>query len=414
MLVFNGISISIRDFMGQDTIQSLKNIFSDADTLYAYFAGVFESNGYIRILEQGGISIVYGGSEDYLLNFKDILQNGTISSTQSPQFLIFGNAASKHLKNIFPYLLLSKKLVKLACNYQDHINSRKGSRIDQKEHNYRLNAIKEINNFKFREEIDFNSIDNWIFPYFIGFFDSSVKISINNKDGNYWISVRLKTKFEQILLLFQEIFRFGYVYPTRSSNFRWMLTYDDAHDLLLKICPYLFQNKKKCETAIKIHEYFEQVPKPLNEDDTKFIESLKKELRYNQKGSKNSSTVSVLICDELIKKIDDFIKDSREWNRNSFVKESIEYFYKNQSKIPKTLGICNDKTKEHQINLVLDNEIVDCLNKNSKNRSELIRKLAEVYLKHLQNLNKDEEKVTIKRSHDGNPLKFLKEIRRKY
>lgn len=399
--------------MNQDaSTQSLNDRFPDEDQLFAYLAGLFENSGTIRIQEQGGITLIYGGSEGFLKCIQNTLGIGSIYSKPFHQLLIFGNAAAEILTKIYPYLLMNKNRVKLACEYQEHINRREGSKIDKKEQIYRSKIIDQIKNYEYQEEFDIDYIDNWIYPYFIGFFDSSARIRIMNKENDYWINIRLKTKYEPILLLFQEIFNLGYVYPARSSYFRWELNYSDAYALLLDIGCYLFQKHKNCEIALKFHEYYEKTQKPLNEDDFKFIETLSKKLKTNSKKS-DSNSITILVCEKLIKKIDNFISNTEGWNRSSFVRSSIRYFYLNESDIiRKKSSICDNSAKDHQINLILDTEILDSLDKNL-NRSDLIRKMIECYLDYLQkNIDETEDTIKDNQYKGKNPLKLLKEIRK--
>jgi metal-responsive CopG/Arc/MetJ family transcriptional regulator len=338
------------------------------------------------------------------------LKTGSISIAQSPQFLIFGNDASEFLKKIYPFLLVKKDLAKSAYEYQIHINRWKGSKINTKEQNYRLKARKNIYSYEYNDEMDLEHIDNWIYPYFIGFFESSARIKINNKQNDYWINIRLKTKFEEILLLFQQIFDMGYTYPTRGSYFRWELNDSDAYNLLSNITPHLLKNRMLSETAIKIHEFIETADKPLNEKDIEYIENLKETTKKID--SNKVSSITILLCEELMNKIDQFISDSEGLSRSSIVKESILY-YLDESEIPKSSSICEDKIKDRQINLFLDNDVVDKINKISNNRSELIRKLIELYLNHKQRKDKIHKANEKNSNQDTNPLQLLKDLRKK-
>jgi hypothetical protein len=128
-------------------IQSISDVFVDEDNSNAYFAGIFENSGSIRIQENGRITLIYFGSKKFLKIIKNTLGIGNLVNNPFNQLLIHGNAACRHLKNIYPYLLMNKKKAKLAFEYQEHINNRKGSRIDQKEQIYRekiLNQLKKV------------------------------------------------------------------------------------------------------------------------------------------------------------------------------------------------------------------------------------------------------------------------------
>jgi len=391
-------------------IQSISDVFVDEDNSNAYFAGIFENSGSIRIQEYGGITLIYFGSKKFLKIIKNTLGIGNLVTNPFNQLLIHGNAACRHLKNIYPYLLMNKKKAKLAFEYQEHINNRKGSRIDQKEQIYREKILNQLKKSRFESKLELNNIDNFFIPYFIGFFDSSAKINILNNKNDYWINIRLKSKFEPILLLFEEMFDLGHVYSTRSSSFRWELNYSDASDLLSKIHPFLFQNSKKSEIALNFYEYYENAQKPLNKQDIKFINSLTEELKNAAKIFKKQKTVSILVCEKLKNEMDNIIKDREDLNHNSLVKASIKHCYINKTKINKSTNICENKSKEHRISIVLEQELVDYISK-SDNRSELVRKMIENYLNCLKtndNLLEENSKIN---KHEINPLKLLKEIK---
>ncbi len=72
--------------------------------------------------------------------------------------------------NIYPYLISKRYQSELVIEFQNHINSRRGSRIDENEQIYRDNAIEKIKNANCSNQVDLEHVDKWISTYFLGFF----------------------------------------------------------------------------------------------------------------------------------------------------------------------------------------------------------------------------------------------------
>ncbi|MEN6554092.1 MAG: hypothetical protein ABFC34_14535 [Methanobacterium sp.] len=404
----------------EDQDQEPKKVLNE--NLLAYLAGVYESRGNIIVQPQGGTFVSINGDYDFLLNIKNIIDvNSNIISTPNHHLQIYGELACEFLKKLYPYLISTRDQARLLFEYREHIKNRKGSRIDVKEQLYRSGAAKAIKNSKFEENIDFNHVGDWVPFYFIGVFDSKSKINIKKKNREYWLNIGLKLQNEELTLFLQQIYDKGYLYPTRDF-IKWELNYEDAYNLLVNFNPYLIGKRKQAEIGIKFHKYFQDVEKPLKIKDVEFIEALRDDLKSLKKSSKsygNKSVIGLLMCEDLIELMDQFIQSKKGLNYSSLVKSSISYLKYNESKLINFESqICKNKLKNYQLTLILENDILKFINKRASNRSEFIRTAVEVYLNDKfspPELKLDthtlKDSTAINKKETNNPLKLLKKIR---
>ncbi|KAF5058145.1 hypothetical protein DSECCO2_349630 [anaerobic digester metagenome] len=368
------------------------------ENLLAYLAGVYESNGGVFLQPQGSIVLYINGHHDFLLALKNIIKiDSAIISTPNYRLQIYGDLACEFLKKLYPYLISTRNQARLLFEYREHIKARKGSRIDLKEKNYRLEAARKIKSSRFKNDIDMSQVDEWIANYFMGLFDSKAKLNIKKKDDEYWINISLNLQNEGLALFLQQIYDTGYLYQARSS-FKWDLNYDEAYNLLMNINPYLIGKRKYSEICMKFHRCFQEAQKPLKDEEIQFIEGLRDDLKNlkklnvskeykTSKGSKK--VISLMFCEDLAKSMDQIIVESgNNLNYNSIIKNAIKYMKLNEYKLLNFESkICENKLKTHQLSLVLENDLVEFINQQSPNRSEFIRNVVEIYLEDIQLLD---------------------------
>ena len=366
----------------EEIVEPFQNLFSDEDGLFAYLAGVYESSGYISI-QNGNFKISISGNYNFLDRIKDsLVAGGSIISTPYFQLQILSNIARDFLVNIYPYLISKRYQAELVIEFQNHINSRRGKRIDENEQIYRNNAIEKIKNTNFSGEIDLEHVDKWISTYFLGFFGFNAKINLKKKGEEFWLNIRLTSEFDYILDMFQQIYDLGYVYNARSTS-RWELNYSDAYDLLVEIYPHLIEKKEESEIAIRFHNYLQEAKKPLTFKDINYLNNLIEESKNliisPKKIPTNNFSMNLAVCDELLELIDKFIQESKNHNRSSLIKDAIKFFKNNKSKVLNAESPCKNRYKDRQIPLQLDNNDKDDISITG-NRSELLRKIIFEYL----------------------------------
>lgn len=181
--------------------------------------------------------------------------------------------------------------------------------------------------------------------------------------------------------MFQQIYDLGYVYNARSTC-RWELNYSDAYDLLVEIYPHLIE-KEEGEIALRFHYYLQEAKKPLTSEDINYLNNLIEESKNliisPKKIPTNNFSMNLAVCDELFDLIDKFIQESENHNRSSLIKDAIEYFKNNKSKVLDAKSPCKNRPKVRQIPLQLDNDCKDDISMTG-NRSDLLRKIILVYL----------------------------------
>ncbi|MCE7700285.1 MAG: hypothetical protein K8E24_016115, partial [Methanobacterium paludis] len=228
------------------------------ENLLAYLAGVYESNGGVFLQPPGSIVLYINGNHDFLVALKNIIKiDSSIISTPNYRLQIYGELSCEFLKNLYPYLISTKDQARLLFEYREHIKARKGSRIDLKEKNYRLEAAKKIKSSRFKKDIDLSHVDEWIAKYFIGLFDSKAKLNIKKKNNEYWINISINLQNEELALFLQQIYDIGYLYQARNTV-KWDLNSDEAYNLLMDINPYLIGKRKHSEICIEFHRYFQE------------------------------------------------------------------------------------------------------------------------------------------------------------
>lgn len=365
------------------------------ESALAYLAGVYESSGGIFIQAQGSIVLYINGHHDYLVALKNIIKmDSSIFSTPNYRLHIYGDLACEFLKNLYPYLISTRDHARLVLGYREHIKARKGSRIDSKEKNYRLEAARKIKTSRFNKDIDLSRVDEWITNYFIGFFDSKAKINIKKNNKDYWLNISLNLQNEELALFLQQIYDTGYLYQVRNSV-KWDLNYDEAYNLLMNINPYLIGKRKYSEICIKFHRYFQGTQKPLKDEEIQFIEGLRSDLKNLKKlnssnGYKTSKgtkiTMSLMVCDDLVESMDKLVsKSENSLNYNGIAKNAINYVKLNEYRLRNFKSIiCENKLKNHQLSLVLENDLIEFINQKSSNRSEFIRNAVEIYLEDIK------------------------------
>lgn len=367
------------------------------ETLLAYLAGVYESSGGVFLQPQGSIVLYINGNHDFLVALKNIIKmDSSIISTPNYRLHIYGGLACEFLKNLYPYLISSRDHVRLVLEYMEHIKARKGFRIDSKEKNYRLEAARKIKTSKFNKDIDLSHVDEWITSYFIGFFDSKAKLNIKKKnDDDYWLNISLNLQNEELALFLQEIYDIGHLYQVRNSV-KWDLNYGEAYNLLMDIKPYLIGKRKDSEICIKFHRYFQEAQKPLKNEEIQFIEGLRNDLKNlkklnSSKGYKKGTkiTISLMVCEDLVKSMDKLIsKSENSLNYNGIVKNAVRYVKLNEYRLRNFKSkICENKLKNHQLALTLENDLIKFIKQKSSNRSEFIRNAMEIYLEDIKLLN---------------------------
>jgi len=368
------------------------------ENLLAYLAGVYESSGGVFIQAQGSIVLYINGHHDYLVALKNLIKmDSSIFSTPNYRLHIYGDLACEFLKNVYPYLISSRGHARLVLEYREHVKARKGSRLDSEEKNYRLEAARKIKTSKFNKDIDLSHVDEWITSYFIGFFDSKAKLNIKKNSKDYWLNISLNLQNEELALFLQQIYDTGYLYQATNSV-KWDLNYDEAYNLLMNINPYLIGKRKYSEICIKFQRYFQGAQKPLKDEEIQFIEGLRDDLKNLKKlnvsnGYKTSKgaklTISILVCEDLVESMDKLIsKSENNLNYHIIVKNAINYIKLNEYKLRNFKSkVCENKLKNHQLSLVLENDLIEFVNQKSSNRSEFIRTVMEIYLEDIKLLN---------------------------
>ena len=367
------------------------------ENLLAYLAGVYESSGGVFLQPQSSMILYINGYHDYLVAIKNIIKmDSSIISTPNCRLHLYGDLACEFLKNVYPYLISTRDQARLLIEYGEHIKARKGSRIDSKEKNYRLEVAKKLKSSKFKKGIDLSHVDEWITNYFIGFFDSKAKLNIKNNNNDYWLNISLNVQNEELVLFLQEIYDIGHIYQARNS-IKWDLNYGEAYDLLRDINPYLIGKRKHSEICLTFHKYFQGAQKPLKDEEIQFIEGLKDDLKNlkklnSSKGKTSNGTkvlMSLMVCEDLVESMDKLIsKSENNLNYNGIVKNSIRYVKLNEYRLRNFKSkICENKLKNHQLGLNLENDLMEFINQKSSNRSEFIRTAMEIYLEDIKLLN---------------------------
>lgn len=276
--------------------------------IYQYAAGMFDSDGCIKIAKEGNVDIRVGQAEkgknvlEFLQkNFKGVIQNGRKATKRHQaefQWCIYGDQAREFCAKILPYLLVKTQQVELGlqvptintqknpvnmyntitketstyCSFRDCCIKNnlsyhkyvgklaKNAKITVD--NYEItkiqidkNAIKilkktltkKITDLKYVCPIIPNNVDMSI-PYAAGFFDGDGCVEVEHNSAHHHT---IGQKYRPILDIFQEKYGGTICYKPSSKNFQWCIC-ADGKEFLQEIYPYLILKKQQAELVINM------------------------------------------------------------------------------------------------------------------------------------------------------------------
>lgn len=361
-----------------------------------YLAGYFDSRGSFTI-RSNDVSMNFYGQKHFLEGIKSLFRNEKVFFDPHNQLKLENKKEIEEILDLLiPYLIIKKSK---AVEVRKFIKT----------------GVNIFNDSDNQEDIDFLYYTQfkWFYLYLIGYFDARSRWKIKNRgnlynhrerENDYFLEITLLSEHLDPLMLLNELFDLGYVL-NYNDKFKYVISFQDALDVLDKLEPFLINRRPELELAFKFREiiYSEKWDK---------IRTIIDEFNSIRTNSSKTRNLSVNVCKNLFDIIEAKTA-SLKISKSKLCHEAINYSYNNRESFKNVEDYCHDKKKDFLVAFSLKDEIEDKINilidlSQDKNRSSIIRRALYFYL----NLSDSEYSMDSLELDDIDPFEIIERLKK--